>query len=101
MGWAFCGTDSRGREIGYGISATCDFPGCEEEIDRGLGNACGGMHGENGIDCEGYFCGSHLYLHNFDPDLTHGGFLCKDCISMALMCGHNEIDYDAEDDDEC
>jgi hypothetical protein len=58
MGWAFCGTDDRGREIGYGVAATCDYPGCEEPIDRGLGYVCGTMHGgEQG--CGRYFCGSH------------------------------------------
>lgn len=60
MGWAFCGTDSKGREIGYGIRATCDEPECSTEIDRGLGYACGGEHGESETACEGYFCGAHL-----------------------------------------
>ena len=61
MGWAYCGTDSRGRDIGYGIRATCDHPGCSAEIDRGLGYACGGMHGDSG-GCEKYFCPEHLYF---------------------------------------
>jgi len=65
MGWGHCGTDSKGREIGYAIEATCDHPGCNEQIDRGLSYACGGMHGiydnhgrEEG--CEGYFCTKHM-----------------------------------------
>lgn len=60
MGWADCGTDSKGRPIGYGHIATCDFPGCEAEIDRGIAYACGGMHGEESHSCEGYFCTRHL-----------------------------------------
>lgn len=62
MGWAFCGKDSRGRRIGYGVSARCDEPGCRVQIDRGLGYACGGMHGDGDPEysCEGYFCGEHL-----------------------------------------
>jgi hypothetical protein len=58
MGWEFCGTDDDGREIGYGVAATCDFPGCAEKIDRGLAYVCGTMHGgENG--CGKYFCDKH------------------------------------------
>jgi len=60
MGWGHGGTDSRGREIGYSISATCDHPGCTEEIHRGLEYACGGIHGEDVNSCEGYFCYQHL-----------------------------------------
>lgn len=59
MGWAHCGTDDDGREIGYGVRALCDFPGCGAEIDRGLGYVCGTMHGSvNG--CGRYFCPAHL-----------------------------------------
>jgi len=58
MGWAFCGEDSQGREIGYAIAATCDHPGCNERIDRGLSYACGGEHGVTEWSCERYFCPS-------------------------------------------
>jgi hypothetical protein len=64
MGWANCGSDSRGRPIGYAHEATCDEPGCTESIDRGLAYACGGMHGEM-PGCEDYFCPKHLLT----PDL--------------------------------
>ena len=70
MGWAYCGKDDLGREIGYGIVATCDQPGCNEVIDRGLGCVCGGdrtrdgefapMHGAADGGCGRYFCGEHL-----------------------------------------
>lgn len=59
MGWANCGVDSYGRPIGYAYEGTCDEPGCEVEINRGLSYACGGMHGENGVDCERYYCAPH------------------------------------------
>jgi len=60
MGWAYCGTDRYGREIGYGIQATCDRRGCGEEINRGLGCVCGGlMHlGDEG-GCGRYYCDAH------------------------------------------
>jgi len=64
MGWANCGSDSRGRPIGYAHAATCDEPGCDAVIDRGLSYACGDMHGpqdrEDGWCCDRYFCGKHL-----------------------------------------
>lgn len=59
MGWADCGTDSKGRPIGYAFEAKCDHPGCNEEIDRGLSYACGDMHGQTEVGCEGYFCEKH------------------------------------------
>lgn len=61
MGWAFCGTDANGREIGYGVEAECDHPDCHEKIDRGLGYCCGSMHnGDNDDGCGGYYCLKHL-----------------------------------------
>ena len=76
MGWAHCGTDSEGRYIGYAIVATCDEPGCEAEIDRGLAYACGGMHGDGGLKgdwgCEKYFCPEHLVC-------GHEDMLCRQC----------------------
>lgn len=59
MGWANCGTDSQGRPIGYAHEATCDHPGCNKRIDRGLSYVCGDMHGADEISCEKYFCQEH------------------------------------------
>jgi hypothetical protein len=59
MGWS-CGFDSNwGRDVGYGVPATCDQPGCGAVIDRGLGYVCGGdvYGGEHG--CGLYFCEEH------------------------------------------
>jgi hypothetical protein len=62
MGWAI-GFDSRwNRDIGYGVPATCDFPGCGTAIDRGLSYVCGGQPygGEHG--CGLFFCPDHLLV---------------------------------------
>ena len=62
MGWSI-GWDSHWqRDIGYGVPAYCDAPGCTETIDRGLAHVCGGepYGGEKG--CGLYFCGSHLFF---------------------------------------
>lgn len=78
MGWASCGTDSQGRPIGYAHEATCDHPGCNAKIDRGLAYACGGMHGDGGhrgdFGCEKYFCGQHLKSGEHDQ-------LCFECLA--------------------
>lgn len=70
MGWAV-GYDSRWkRDIGYGVPATCDHPGCGAEIDRGLGFVCTDEQpygGETG--CGLYFCAEHR-----GHECAHEGF---------------------------
>jgi len=75
MGWAFCGTNNHGQEMGYGVEATCDEPGCDEVIDRGLAHVCGRMH-EDDETCHKYYCGRHLFVANVGP----GGGLCSRCL---------------------
>jgi hypothetical protein len=60
MGWSVGFDANWGRDIGYGVPAICDRPGCGEVIDRGLSYVCGGepYGGERG--CGLYFCGKHL-----------------------------------------
>lgn len=63
MGWSI-GYDSKWkRDIGYGVPAVCDHPGCNTGIHRGLAHVCGGepYGGEHG--CGLFFCDNHLYLH--------------------------------------
>lgn len=71
MGWSI-GHDSRwgGRDVGYGVIAFCDHPGCGKEIDRGLGYVCGARPygGERG--CGLYFCDRHA---------VGGDQLCQRC----------------------
>lgn len=65
MGWAVGYDTHWRRDIGYGVPAACDYPGCAAEIDRGLRHVCcdsepyGGEHG-----CGLYFCPEHQ---------SHGG----------------------------
>lgn len=60
MSWSNCGVDKNGRPIGYAFDATCDHPGCNKEINRGLSYACGDSHGETEYGCEKYFCTDHI-----------------------------------------
>lgn len=80
MGWANCGTDSKGRPRGYAVEAVCDYPDCEAIIDRGLSYACGGQHGEDEYSCEGYFCPSHMMPA--EDDNGKGLWLCAECAKL-------------------
>ncbi len=79
MGWSI-GHDSRwgkfGRDIGYGVPATCDHPACGKEIDRGLSYVCGSdpLGGDHG--CGLYFCGDHLHFEDRGNECPQ---LCERC----------------------
>lgn len=83
MGWSI-GHDSRwgkfGRDIGYGVPAVCDHPGCDKAINRGLSHVCGTdpRGGEHG--CGLYFCGDHLHFEDRDDECPQ---LCERCASEA------------------
>ena len=83
MGWANCGTDSKGRPIGYAHDGTCDHPSCLNGIHRGLEYACGDMHGETEIGCEGYFCYEHISIEE-GPDGT--------CQNLCPMCAEQNFE---------
>lgn len=59
MGWSIGYDNTWKRDIGYGVPAHCDHPGCKTEIDRGLGYVCGGapFGGESG--CGLFVCSEH------------------------------------------
>ena len=62
MGWSI-GYDSKWkRDVGYGVPATCDHPGCGELIDRGLAYICGGEPGGGEHGCGLFFCDAHLII---------------------------------------
>jgi len=58
LGWSY-GINSEGREIGYSVQATCDWPDCDAKIDRGLSYLCGEMSDDGLTSCNGYFCEDH------------------------------------------
>jgi hypothetical protein len=63
MGWSIGYDDRWKRDVGYGVPAVCDEPGCDTRIDRGLGYVCGGepFGGEEG--CGLFFCSRHRFLY--------------------------------------
>jgi hypothetical protein len=84
MGWAH-GINNEGREVGYGVSATCDEEGCNERIDRGIAYVCGGMHDGGNHGCGRYFCGEHLYFVNRPEKVRaneESGQLCGECAGV-------------------
>lgn len=76
MGWAIGYDENWNRDIGYGVPATCDHPGCGAAIDRGLSFVCGGdaYGGEHG--CGLFFCRDHMTYAGDRRDDAH---LCAKC----------------------
>lgn len=72
MGWSIGYDSSWNRDIGYGVPATCDHPGCGAKIDRGLSHVCGKEPYGGDFGCGLYFCSSHLYTHRQ---------LCEHCVA--------------------
>lgn len=82
MGWSIGYDDEHKRDIGYGVPAYCDHPGCNEKIDRGLAYKCGkGSDGDDG--CGLFFCGEHKTLQYTDPEIDEDepcrGEICEAC----------------------
>ena len=89
MGWAV-GYDSRWqRDIGYGVPATCDRPGCGTAIDRGLSYVCGSdpYGGEHG--CGLYFCDNCPRFRRKDGDRY---------VYVCSRCNKNRTPYDPTPD---
>lgn len=74
MGWAGPFQLADGRMGGYAVEATCDFPGCEAKINRGLSYVCGDMHDGDEHSCGRYFCGDHMYFGLGLPNQ-----MCEEC----------------------
>jgi hypothetical protein len=60
MGWSLGFDSNWNRDIGYGVTAYCDHPKCNEEIDRGLSYVCGGEPYGGEVGCGLFFCDDHL-----------------------------------------
>lgn len=73
MGWSIGWDERWQRDIGYGVPAHCDHPGCRKVINRGLSYVCGEdvYGGDRG--CGLFFCEKHLIIHERLP------LLCARC----------------------
>jgi len=74
MGWSIGYDHVHQRDVGYGVPAYCDHPGCKAEIDRGLVFICGGAPGGGDDGCGLFFCNDHLLLATRKP-----GQRCERC----------------------
>lgn len=74
MGWSIGFDGTWKRDIGYGVVAYCDHPGCITTIDRGLSFVCGEEPYGGDCGCGLYFCGPHR--GNVD---RHGHARCARC----------------------
>ncbi len=70
MSWSIGYDTNWNRDIGYGVPAFCDHPGCKKEIDRGLPYVCGAEPYGGSVGCGLFFCGDHSQA---------GDQLCKMC----------------------
>lgn len=59
MGWSIGYDTNWERDIGYGVPAYCDHPGCQVEIDRGLSYVCGDEPYGGEYGCGLFFCPEH------------------------------------------
>jgi hypothetical protein len=60
--------DDHGRQAGYAVDATCDYPGCDEEISRNSEARC--------EHCVMFFCWEHKTCYDehdveMDEQCTH------------------------------
>jgi hypothetical protein len=80
MGWSIGYDETWNRDVGYGVPAMCDHPGCGAEIDRGLSFVCGGaaFGGEHG--CGLFFCSDHR-MYAGDR---------RDNVSLCTRCYHGK-----------
>lgn len=72
MSWAV-GVNGEGRDVGYGVPAHCDHPGCTAEIERGISYTCGGEPGGGEHGCGLFVCGKHQFGNK------HSYQLCRHC----------------------
>lgn len=96
MGWAVGYDQARKRDVGYGVPARCDFPGCFAEIDRGLGYRCGGTwnldYGDE-IGCGLFFCAEHLKYRTYD-ELDHEHDDRPLSAQVCQRCFHDDPPFD-------
>ena len=75
MGWSIGFDEKWKRDIGYGVPAFCDYPGCKAEIDRGLSYVCADVEPYGGKrGCGLFFCPEHQHM----TDKHHQ--LCARCL---------------------
>lgn len=82
MGWSIGYDETWRRDIGYGVPAYCDHPGCTAEIHRGLSYVCCATQPHGGdTGCGRYFCSEHMAVEYDDDDEPRCGHIDQDHVS--------------------
>lgn len=94
MSWAVGYDERHKRDIGYGVPAKCDQPGCDADIDRGLGYVCGGdvYGGEHG--CGLFFCSDHMIFTDIDPNDKFS----EEAVELCERCQRGEDNFEPSPD---
>lgn len=89
MGWSIGFDDNWNRDIGYGVPAFCDAPGCSKKIHRGISHVCGAAPYGGSKGCGLYFCNDHLYFHLFKD---------MEIADVCYRCHHHKSSYKPKPD---
>lgn len=96
MGYSI-GTGANGRDIGYGVIATCDHPDCNEKIDRGMSYCCGGYFGDHADHgCYLYFCTKHLQMAYVGEGKETDD--SDEYVDLCERCANGEAPFDPKPD---
>jgi hypothetical protein len=87
MGWSIGFDSTWNRDIGYGVPAICDHPGCGVKIDRGLSYVCGSDAYGGEAGCGLFFCGEHRKYYN---KRINGAI---ETVELCYRCGHYKKPY--------
>lgn len=77
---------------GYAVPAYCEHPACNEEVDRGMGCACG-EEPFSEVGCDRYFCGEHLMgfsVKEGDEKCAHENDCDCTLVRVCDRCGAGE-----------
>ena len=68
MSWCIGFSKEQNRDVGYGVPAICDHPGCSNAINRGIGYLCC-EDISHVASCQGYFCEDHRHNYTLGDEL--------------------------------
>ncbi len=88
MGWSIGWNSNLQRDVGYGVPAWCDHPGCNVEINRGLAYVCGSDAFGGDYGCGMHFCSIHR---------QHAG-KARNHAELCQQCYRGRAPFDAKPD---